>query len=86
MRFGKITMAAVSALALVGTPVLAQATNPAAKLSVAAAQSNSVRAGAAVGSENELAGGSIIIAVIAAAAVIAGIIIAADGDDEPESP
>lgn len=86
MRFGKITMAAVSALALVGTPVLAQASNPAAKLSVAAAQSKSARAGAAVRGENELAGGSIIIAVIAAAAVIAGIIIAADGSNDPASP
>jgi len=85
MRLAKLTLAAVSALALTSTPVLAQVASPASKLSVATA-SKSVRTGASAKKANEAAGGGVILAVLAAAAVIAGIIILADGDDDPESP
>lgn len=80
MRLGKISMAAVVALAVSSTPVLAAAA-PASKLSVA----KSARAGASVDRKSEAAGGGVILGVLAAAAVIAGIVIIADGDDEPAS-
>ena len=88
MRFGKIGLAVATA-SLVASPVLAQSAAPAAKLSVSATQSQSVRVGSAVSAdEAKLEGGSgIIIAILAAAAVIAGIIIAADGNaNTPTSP
>ncbi|MGH6781305.1 MAG: hypothetical protein ACREB5_04270 [Sphingomonadaceae bacterium] len=83
MRLAKMSMAAVVALAVSSTPVLAQVSSPASKLSVA---SKSVRTGATVDRKSQAAGGGVILAVLAAAAVIAGIVILADGDDEPASP
>ncbi len=57
-------------LALIATPVVAQATT-------------ADRASAPVGATSELEGGSgIILAILAAAAIIAGIIIAADNEDD----
>ena len=79
MSFGKISMMAAVAMSLVGAPVLAQAANPAASLSVA-------RTGANVGKKSDLAGGSLLLALLAAAAVVGGIVIVADSDDEPASP
>jgi hypothetical protein len=82
MRFGKVSLAAAAAVALAGSPVLAQVAAP-AKPVAAKVQ----RAGAAK-EESKLGGGSgIIVAVVAAAAVIAGIVIAAGNDDDaPTSP
>jgi len=79
MSFGKISMLAVTAMSLVSAPVLAQAANPAASLSVA-------RTGAKIGKKSEVAGSSLLLLLLAAAAVVGGAIIIADDDDEPASP
>ena len=80
MSFSKVTTAAIAALAMTATPVLAAA--PAAsKLSV----SKVVRVGAKTTEANQAVGGGVIIAILAAAAVIAGIIIAADNNRSPVS-
>ncbi len=81
MRFGKVSLAAVAAVALAGAPVIAQAA-PAKPVA-----GKIQRAGAAK-EESKLGGGSgVIVAVLAAAAVIAGIVIAAGNDDDaPTSP
>ncbi|MDM7956560.1 hypothetical protein [Blastomonas sp.] len=70
----RIAAAALAALAITATPVLAQA--GAERISAVSAE------------ENEAEGGTgIIIGVLAAAAVIGGIVIAADQDsDTPTSP
>ena len=70
----RFAVAALAALAVAATPVLAQT-------SVA-------RVSAASGGESEAEGSTgIIIGVVAAAAVIGGIVIAADQDsDTPTSP
>ncbi|WP_420607616.1 hypothetical protein [Novosphingopyxis sp.] len=92
MRFAKTLMAA-SALSLVATPAMAQATASNAQASVASVS----RAGGLQSDESDLRGrrggaSGIIIALLAAAAIIAGIIIAidSDGDDDfdplPVSP
>jgi len=79
MRFGKLGVAAAAAIALVGSPVLAQATQ---------STSDAARVSASAADRSDLEGASgIIIAILAAGAIIAGIIIAADNDeDEPTSP
>ncbi len=78
MRFGKLGMAAIAAVSLVGTPVLAQA-----------GKTEAVRVDATAKKKKNDAEGStgIIIGVVAAAAIIGGIVILADGsDDAPTSP
>jgi len=84
MSFKKASMAAMLAVSVAGTPVLAQSATPAAKLSVATAQG--ARAGAATTDANELGGGW-LIPLLAILAAIAGVIaIASDGSDRPSSP
>lgn len=80
MRFGKISLAAVAAAALVSAPVVAQS----AKAKPVAAKVE--REGAARKDESKLRGG-FIIPLIAIIAIITGIVIAAGNDDDtPTSP
>ena len=74
MRLRNVTTA-IGALALVVTPLAAQAAAPLA------------RDAAPVDSAEELAGGSgIIVALLALAAVVGGVLIAIEDEDEPTSP
>jgi hypothetical protein len=84
MSFKKASLAAMLAVSMTGTPVLAQAAAPASKLSVATAQS--ARAGATTSDANELGGGWLIplLAILAAIAGIAAL--AGGGGDRPSSP
>ncbi|WP_033924129.1 hypothetical protein [Sphingomonas sp. 35-24ZXX] len=70
----RFAVAALAALTVVATPVMAQAVNQ--------------RVSATTEEDSEAAGGTgIIIGIVAAAAVIGGIVIAADQDsDTPTSP
>jgi hypothetical protein len=85
MRFGKFSLAAVAAAALVSAPVMAQSLSPAAK---AVGASKVKRVGAGANEENKQAGGTgVIVAILAAVAVVGGIVIAAGNDDDaPTSP
>jgi len=76
MGLKKASVAAVLAVSMASTPVLAQSAAP---LSVAA------RSGATTSDENELRGGFIIPAV-AIVAIILGILAATGGKDRPHSP
>jgi hypothetical protein len=76
MSFKKASLAAMLAVSMAGTPVLAQSAAP---LSVAE------RSGAATTDENELRGG-FIIPLIAIVAIVLGILAATSGGDDPESP
>lgn len=78
MSLRKASVAAIAALALTGTPVLAAASST----SLPSAQT---RAGASVEEGSEL-GGGFIIPLLALAAIVAGILVVIDNDDEPESP
>jgi hypothetical protein len=86
MRLGKISMAVMVALSMAGTPVLAQTSSPASKLSVSAAASKSVRSGAALDGESESRGSSWILAAGALGLVILGVIVATGGKNKPKSP
>ncbi len=77
MRFGKVSLAAATALSVASAPVLAQASNP-----TAAAPA---RAGAEMDDANELRGG-IIIPLLALIAVVLGILVVLDDDEDAESP
>jgi hypothetical protein len=78
MSFKKASVAAMLAVSMAGTPVLAQSS--AAPLSVAA------RSGADTGEASELRGGFLIPA-IAIIAIILGILAAThDGGEPPHSP
>jgi hypothetical protein len=80
MGLKKATVAAVLAVSMASTPVLAQSAQSAAPLSVAA------RSGATTSDENELRGG-FIIPVIAVVAIILGILAATGGHgSRPHSP
>ena len=79
MSLKKASLAAVLAVSMAGTPVLAQTAPSAASLSVAE------RSGAATSDANELRGG-FIIPLIAIIAVILGILAATGGGDRPSSP
>jgi hypothetical protein len=84
MSFKKASLAAMLAVSMAGTPVLAQTATPASKLSVASA--SSTRAGAEVSDTNELAGGW-LIPLIAILAAIGGLVaVASGGGDRPSSP
>lgn len=73
MKFGTIA-AAVAALSLTASPVLAQSNAERAPAPV--------QAPAELGNDDDSDGSAIILALLAAAAIIAGIIIAVDGDDD----
>jgi hypothetical protein len=80
MSFKKASMAAMLAVSMTSTPVLAQTASSAAPLSVAA------RSGAPTSNANELRGG-FIIPLIALVAIILGILAATQGSgDRPHSP
>lgn len=79
MSFKKASLAAMLAVSMAGTPVLAQAANP------AAATTQSARSSAAVDDANEFRGG-VIIPLIAVVAIILGILAATGGGDRPHSP
>ena len=77
MSFKKASVAAMLAVSMMATPVLAQSAAP---LSVAA------RSGADVSGTNEIRGG-FIIPLVAVVAIILGILAAtSDGGDRPHSP
>lgn len=76
MSFKKASVAAILAVSMASTPVLAQS---ASSLSVAA------RSGAETSDENQLRGGFIIPAV-AVVAIILGILALTGGGDRPHSP
>jgi len=76
MSWKKASVAAILAVSMASTPVLAQS---AASLSVAA------RSGATTEDANELRGGFLIPA-IAVVAIILGILAATGGGDRPHSP
>ena len=65
----KFLATTAASLALVATPVVAQATT-------------ADRASAPAGATSEMGGSNMLIAILAAAAIIAGIIIAADNEDD----
>jgi len=77
--FKRGLMAAVAAASLVSAPALAQSS--AAKLSVA----QSVRTGASVDGENNLAGGALIGVLVFAAAVAVIYFVAEENDEDPAS-
>jgi hypothetical protein len=80
MSFKKASVAAMLAVSMAGTPVLAQTAPSAAPLSVAA------RSGATTGEASELRGG-FIIPLVAVVAIILGILAATGGhNDRPHSP
>ena len=79
MSFTKASLAAMLAVSMASTPVLAQSAPSAAPLSVAE------RSGAETEGASELRGG-FIIPLLAIAAIIAGLLVAFGGDDEPNSP
>jgi len=76
MSWKKASVAAILAVSMASTPVLAQS---AASLSVAA------RSGATTEDANDLRGGFLIPA-IAVIAIILGILAATGGGDRPSSP
>jgi len=86
MRLGKISMAVMVALSMAGTPVLAQTSSPASKLSVSAAASKSVRTDATLQGESEARGSSMILAIGAIGLIILGVVVAAGGKSKPKSP
>jgi hypothetical protein len=80
MSLKKASLAAILAVSMAGTPVLAQTASPAASLSVAA------RTGADMDEANNVRGG-FIIPLIAIVAIILGILAATGGGgDPPTSP
>jgi len=77
MSFKKASVAAILAVSMASTPVLAQS---AASLSVAA------RSGATTEDENELRGGFIIPAVAVIAIILGLLALTGGGGDRPSSP
>jgi hypothetical protein len=80
MSFKKASVAAVIAVSMASTPVLAQTATSAAPLSVAA------RSGAAVSDEASDLRGGFIIPLVAIVAIILGVLAATNGSDRPHSP
>lgn len=80
MRIMKATMAAMLAVTMTGSPVLAQAA-PASMASLSLVD----RAGSVTDDASELRGG-FIIPLIALIAIILGIVAASGGNDSPTSP
>ncbi len=79
MSFKKASLAAMLAVSMSATPVLAQTAPSAAPLSVAE------RSGAETSDANELRGG-FLIPLVAIVAIILGILAATGGGDRPSSP
>ena len=77
MSFKKASVAAILAVSMASTPVLAQS---AASLSVAA------RSGATTEDENELRGGFIIPAIAVIAVILGILALTGGGGDGPSSP
>jgi len=77
MSFKKASVAAILAVSMASTPVLAQS---AASLSVAA------RSGATTEDENELRGGFIIPAIAVIAVILGILALTGGGGDRPSSP
>lgn len=77
MSFKKATVAAILAVSMASTPVLAQS---AASLSVAS------RSGATTEEASELRGGFIIPAVAVIAIILGILALTGSGDDGPSSP
>lgn len=71
-------IAAVAAVTMSATPVLAA---PANSLSLKGATAVK-RVGASAGQKDELAGGGLIVGLLAAAAVVAGVVVVASEDDD----
>ena len=80
MSLKKASVAAVIAVSMASTPVLAQTATSAAPLSVAA------RSGAAVSGEASDLRGGFIIPLVAIVAIILGVLAATNGSDRPHSP
>ena len=81
MSLKKASVAAVLAVSMVSTPVLAQSAQAsAAPLSVAA------RSGGGVSGETSDLRGGFIIPLVAIIAIILGILAATGGSDRPHSP
>ena len=76
MSFTKASLAAILAVSMAGTPVLAQ---PASSLAVAE------RSGASTSDESELRGG-FLIPLVAVIAIILGLLAAFSDGDDPSSP
>ncbi len=85
MRFGKISLAAMAAAALITAPVAAQ-TGKAGSSAIAAAKAK--RANIAAKRENKLGGEGVstpIILVLAAAAVVGAVLLITANDDPATS-
>ena len=76
MSFRKASVAAIAAMSMTGAPVLAQAANPAADLSVAQS-----RTGATLEDQNQM-GGGFLIPLLALGAIILGILVLLDEEDD----
>lgn len=74
MRVGNYLLAAVTAVSLISTPVLAASASPAAKLSVA-------RSGSADKERSQAVGSGLIIGLVALAAIVGGVVIASDDNN-----
>jgi hypothetical protein len=82
VRFLKTSLATIAAIALAGTPIVANAATSTSKTTEAKVK----RVNKPTQKESKLGGGSgILIAAAAAAAIIIGIVVLSD-DDEPTSP
>ena len=82
MRLGKNILAAAAAIAVIGSPIAAHASNAVSKPVTAEVK----RVGTAKKAENKLAGGSgTLVALAVAAAVVLGVVLLSD-DDNPSSP
>ncbi|CAN1494274.1 hypothetical protein MCEREM21A_00292 [Sphingomonadaceae bacterium] len=81
MRLGKNILAAAAAIAVIGSPIAAHASNAVSKPVTAEVK----RAGVAK-EESKLGGGSgVIVAIVAAAAIVLGVVLLSN-DDNPSSP
>lgn len=82
MRLGKNILAAAAAIAVIGSPIAAHASNAVSKPVTAEVK----RVGTAKKAENKMAGGSgTFLALGAAVAVVVGILVLSN-DDNPSSP
>ncbi len=86
MRFGKISLAAVTAVALMSAPVVAQAKTPVAHSTTV---TKVTRAGAVRTEENQFGGKSsgMLLGLLALVGIVGGIVIAAGNKaDKATSP
>ena len=79
MSFKKASLAAMLAVSMAGSPVLAQTAPSASPLSIAE------RSGAETSDANELRGG-FLIPLVAVIAIILGLLAAFSDGDDPTSP